>query len=165
MWEEKKRKENPLPSVAVSHYMSEDSLPLTSSTADNPQITGSYFIISCRPVPRLSSPLWLGDMWRERERERAEKRVRDIGEAGGILWTGGKSVLHAWQKWCELLLRKKNIALILLSRSLIAVRKCQVMNTWVAPNERRVKHLQQYQGWPAVQKLPYTLVWVSSTDI
>lgn len=66
---EGEKKKNPLPSVAASHYMSEDSLSLTSSTADNPQITGSYFIISCRSVPHPSPPPWLSDMWRERRRE------------------------------------------------------------------------------------------------
>lgn len=67
--EREKRETNPLPSVATFHYKSEDCLSLTSLTADNPQITGSYFIISCRSVPRLSSPLQRRDMWREGERE------------------------------------------------------------------------------------------------
>lgn len=67
-----KKKRNLLPSVASSQYTSEDSLSLTTPTAENPQITGSYFIISCRPVPRLSPPTGLGDMWRERQRREWE---------------------------------------------------------------------------------------------
>lgn len=100
MWEKKeeaKKKESP-PSCSFPPHV---SLSLTSSAADNPQITGSYFIIGCRPIPRLS--LTCG--------EGAEKRVRDIREAGGRLWMAEKSVLHAWQKWCERwrLLRKKTL--------------------------------------------------------
>lgn len=61
----------PLPSVAASNYKSlgSHSLTLTSSAADYPQITGSYFIISCWSVPRPSSPLSLGDMWKESKEE------------------------------------------------------------------------------------------------
>ena len=115
MWAKKAEgeKRNPLPSVAASHCMSEDSVSLTSSTADNPQITGSYFIISCRSVPRLSSPLWLSDMWREREWERESK------EESERYWRSRRRTVDGWEEctvcvtevvWASA--EKENIALM-----------------------------------------------------
>lgn len=77
---------------------------------------------------------------------------------------GGKSVPCAWHGAVWASAEEENIALILPSRSVSAVRECQVMNTGVTLKEKRVKHVQQYQRWSAVQKSHYALAWVSDTD-
>lgn len=105
----KEKKKNPLPSVAASYYMSEDSLSLTSSTADNPQIIGSYFIISCRSPPRLSSPWWLSDMCRESEEE-SERYRRSRRHTG---WKEG-TVCVTEVAWASAV--RENTELILLSQ-------------------------------------------------
>lgn len=62
-----RKKKEPSP-ICCSFPLHVWGISVTSSTADNPQITGSYFIMSCCSIPRLPSSPWLVT-WRESKRE------------------------------------------------------------------------------------------------
>lgn len=120
----RKKKKNPLPSVAASHYTSEDSLSLANIF--NSRQSTNHRVIFHHQLPVCSTPVsstvaqWHVERERPKESERYWRSMRHTVH-------GGKSVLYVWRKWCELLLRKKTLHL--LSQCMIAVRKCQVMNT------------------------------------
>lgn len=80
----RKKKKNPLPSVAASHYTSEDSLSLANIF--NSRQSTNHRVIFHHQLPVCSTPVSSTVAQWHVERERPKERVRDIGEAWDTLY-------------------------------------------------------------------------------